>query len=92
MQKILRMLVRLRQLHKRLTREEAFYAIRECRPYSLIIIDHTQNSLKQLEFTELKDAMSHIYEACDTHFNKEFLVYTNTSKGTRFLKFNPIIS
>ncbi len=45
MQKILRMLVRLRQLHKRLTREEAFYAIRECRPYSLIIIDQNLSYL-----------------------------------------------
>lgn len=92
MQKILRMLVRLRQLHKRLTRNEAFYAIRECRPYSLIIIDHTHNRLEQLEFAELKDAMSHIYLECETHFNIEFLVYARTSKGTRFMKFHPVIS
>lgn len=85
------MLIRLKQLQSKRIREQVFHNLRAYSTYSVMVIDHSQRSIQQLEFAELKDAVSYIYPDCKTQYDKEFFVYAHTSKGKKFLQFKPVI-
>lgn len=91
MRKIKRMLIRLKRLQEKFTREQVFDNLQAYSTYSVMIIDHSHRSIQHLEFTELKDAVAYIYPDCKTQYTKEFFVYANTSKGKKFLQFKPVI-
>lgn len=85
------MLIRLRRLQRRFLREQVFDNLQAYGTYSVMIIDHSQRSIQQKEFTELKEAVAYIYPDCKTQYTKEFFVYANTSRGKKFLQFKPVI-
>lgn len=89
MQKILRMLVRLRRLRTKFQRESAFTDPKHL-SYTVMIVDYHNKSTHEKVFDDLKEACSYVYPMCKTAYGKEFFVYTHTSKGKRFLKFNPV--
>ncbi len=90
MLKIKRMLVKFRQLQRKLNREHTWDNLNTTTSYEVVVFDSSTKSSVSKHYSQLKEAVQSVYPSCKTMYNHEFYIFRKSGNNkNQFLKFCP---